>query len=206
MLGRGDPVGVERLDLLRVGLAAPADQEPRCGVLALRDLGLGDRRLLAARSLRDDRQRRAGELREIVARLLVGDVDDLLHPPLRAERRERGLEVGGDRAARVLQLDPVDRLQRRVDVLVDEQPPDVLERVAADELLDVDAAIAERAAVLVRLGDLRLERDDAFEPRAEIWWCSFRRGAYRTGVSSAWASVGRAPVRARPESPLTTLR
>ena len=133
------------------------------------DLGLGDRRLLPARCLRDDRQGRARELREIVARLLVGDVDDLLHPPLRAERRERGLEVGGHGPARILELDPVDRLQRRVDVLVDEQPPDVLERVAADELLDVDAAIAERAAVLVRLGDLRLERDHAFEPRAEFW-------------------------------------
>ena len=178
MLGRGDPVGVERLDLLRVGLAAPADQEPRRCVLALRHLGLGDRRLLPARGLRDDRERRAGELREIVARLLVGDVDDLLHPPLRAERRERGLEVGRDRPARILQLDPVDRLQRRVDVLVDEQPPDVLERVAADELLDVDAAIAERAAVLVRLGDLRLERDHAFEPRAEFSGAhSLRRGS-----------------------------
>ena len=122
-------------------------------------------------------------LREIVARLLVGDVDDLLHPPLRAERRERSLEIGRHRSARVLQLDPVDGLERRVDVLVDEQPPDVLERVAADELLDVDAAVAERAAVLVRLGDLRLERDDAFEPRAEVLSCSFRRGAYRTQQS-----------------------
>ena len=131
-------------------------------------LRLGHRRLLPARSLRDDRERGAGELREIVARLLVGDVDDLLHPPLRPERRERSLEVGGNGTARVLQLDPVDRLQRRVDVLVDEQPPHVLERVAADELFDVDAAIAERAAVLVGLGDLRLERDNAFEAGAEI--------------------------------------
>src|SRR5262249_2788479 len=40
--------------------------------------------------------------------------------------------------------------------------------VAADELFNVDAPIAERAAVPVRLGDLRLERDDAFEARAEI--------------------------------------
>ena len=32
-----------------------------------------------------------------------------------------------------------------------------------DDLLDVDAAVAQRGAFLVRLGDLGLERDDAFE-------------------------------------------
>ena len=46
---------------------------------------------------------------------------------------------------------------------VDEQAPDVLERDPADELLDVDAAVAQRGALLVGLGDLRLERDDTFE-------------------------------------------
>jgi hypothetical protein len=30
------------------------------------------------------------------------------------------------------------------------------------ELLDIDAAVAERATLTVRLGDLRLDRDDAF--------------------------------------------
>ena len=33
------------------------------------------------------------------------------------------------------------------------------------ELLDVDAPVAERGAFLVRLGDLRLEGDDALEPQ-----------------------------------------
>ena len=44
VLGRRDPVRVERLHVARVRLAAPADQEPRGGVLALRNLGLGHRR------------------------------------------------------------------------------------------------------------------------------------------------------------------
>jgi hypothetical protein len=37
-----------------------------------------------------------------------------------------------------------------------------------DELLDVDAAVAERAAFAVGLGDLRFDRDDALEPRLEV--------------------------------------
>jgi len=49
--------------------------------------------------------------------------------------------------------------------LVDEEAPDLLERNRADEILDVDAAVAEHAAVLVGLGDLGLERDDAGEAR-----------------------------------------
>ena len=47
---------------------------------------------------------------------------------------------------------------------VDEQAPDLLERDPPDDLLDVDAAVAQRGAFLVRLGDLRLERDDTLEP------------------------------------------
>ena len=44
MLGGRDPVGVDRLDVLGIGLAAPADQEP-----------LGDRRRLVDLALRDGR-------------------------------------------------------------------------------------------------------------------------------------------------------
>jgi hypothetical protein len=38
----------------------------------------------------------------------------------------------------------------------------------ADELLDVDAAIAKNAALAIRLGDLRLDGDDALETRLEL--------------------------------------
>src|SRR5690349_10802627 len=37
-----------------------------------------------------------------------------------------------------------------------------------DQLLDIDAAIPERPALLVRLGDLGLERDDTFKARREV--------------------------------------
>ena len=37
-----------------------------------------------------------------------------------------------------------------------------------DELLDVDAAVAEGAALAVGLGDLGLDGDDAFEARLEV--------------------------------------
>ena len=46
---------------------------------------------------------------------------------------------------------------------VDEQTPDVLERHPADQILDVDAAIAQCRALLVRFGDLGVEGNDTFE-------------------------------------------
>ncbi len=60
------------------------------------------------------------------------------------------------------------RRQAGLGRLVDEQAPHLLERDRADELLDVDPAVAERAAVAVGLGDLRLEGDDALEARLEV--------------------------------------
>ena len=51
----------------------------------------------------------------------------------------------------------------------------------AGELLDVDAPVAERGAFLVRLGDLRLEGDDALEPQV-------RGGAHLPILAkAAWA-------------------
>src|SRR5204862_3296612 len=55
-----------------------------------------------------------------------------------------------------------------VDVVVDEQSPDLLVGDVADELLDVDSAVAKGAALAVRLGDLGLDGDDALEPRLEV--------------------------------------
>src|SRR5439155_21144177 len=86
-------------------------------------------------------------------------------------------------AARILEVNCLTRRQRRVDVLVDEQAPHVLERVFADQFLDVDAAVAKRSAILVRLGNLGLEGDDSFEAGAELGiGRSHRREPYTTGV------------------------
>ena len=113
VLRGGDPVRVERLDVARVRLAAPPDQELRRRVLALRDLVVRNRRLESAGGLRDDRQRRRRETGEVVAGLLVVDVDELLHPPLRPQRRQRRLQVGGHGPARILELDLLRRRERR---------------------------------------------------------------------------------------------
>ena len=56
----------------------------------------------------------------------------------------------------------------RVEVVVDEESPDALVRIAADELLDVDAPVPEHAAFAIGLRDLGLDRDDALEPGLEV--------------------------------------
>jgi hypothetical protein len=60
------------------------------------------------------------------------------------------------------------RRQARLERRVDEQPPDVAVVDLADQVLDVDAAIAQRTSFPVRLSDLGLEGDDAFQPGLEI--------------------------------------
>ena len=60
------------------------------------------------------------------------------------------------------------RRHPRLEAVVDEQTPDLLERVVADELLDVDTAIAERRALAVGLGDLGLERDHTLEAGSKL--------------------------------------
>ena len=151
--------------------------------------GLRHGRSGPARRLRDDRERRGREPREIVARVFGADVDELAQAPLGAERGEAGLEIGHHRAARVLELDVLGHRHAGLEALVDEQAPDLLERVVPDELLDVDAAVTERRALLVRLGDLRLEGDHPFEPRAEVFHAA-------NGSAGKWAD---APVRSPPE-------
>ena len=79
------------------------------------------------------------------------------------------------------------RRQARAELAVDQQRPDVAEGDLADQVLDVDAAVAQRAAVLVGFGDLGLEGDDAFEAGYEVVGhlaCSSARGTRaRTGAA-----------------------
>ena len=78
------------------------------------------------------------------------------------------LDVGGSVAGQPLRGVPLGRLEAWLRRPVDEEAPDVLERHLADEVLDVDSAVAQRAAVAIGLGDLGLERDHAFEAGLEI--------------------------------------
>ena len=65
----------------------------------------------------------------------------------------------------------------RLEVVVDEEPPDALVRIAADELLDVDASVAEHAALAVGLRDLRLDGDDALETGLEVGYLAHGKDA-----------------------------
>ena len=141
VLGRADPVRVDRLDVLRVGLAAPAQQELlRSGRAPAR------RRRRAPPRGRPQRPRSA---RRSPSSARTGDRD-----PRRACSSEISLSlprphsparraVSAWRSAGAL---PVRRAGSygsgsgifELEVVVDEQAPDVLVRVVADELLDVD--------------------------------------------------------------------
>ena len=168
---------------------------------------LRHRRLVrAARRLRDDRERRGGEPPQILLRLLVVDVDELAELPLAAEAGERRLELRHVAAGAVLEL-AVRSRQARLEGLVDEQPPHLLERNLPDEVLDVDAAVPELAAFLVGLCDLRLEGDDAGEAWAEFSHAWISSSSISRPRSALAPRPGRAPRRrgpARPRRPTCT--
>ena len=169
MLGGRRPVCVDRLHVVGVGLAAPSDQEALWDRAGLVDLRLRNRRAAdAACRLRDERQRHYGGAGEIGASLLVGDVDQLLEAPFRGEHRERGLHVYSRVSGAYRQRPGLGRRQAGQERAVHKQAPDLLERHIPDEILDVDAPVAERAALLVGLGDLGRERDYALEAGADL--------------------------------------
>ena len=164
MLGSGGPVGVDRLDVIGVGLAAPAQQEALGDRLGLVDLLLRHGRLAgAACRLRHERQRHHGRTRQVGAGLLVGAVDQLLQAPLGSEHRQAGLHVDARVAGADRQRVGLGRWQARQEGAVDQQAPDVLVGNLADQILDIDTAVAQRAAFFVGLRDLGREGDHAFE-------------------------------------------
>ena len=190
MLGRGDPVDVERLRL--------ASGRPR----RASGSGTAPRPSCPARlpSWARPARRRAVPVRRSTA------------SPTRAARGRRA--PGRRRCPRAgcrphcaasvgqrrLQVDPrvaacARRAPRRApgsgspccERLVDDEAPDLLERDGAGELLDVDAPVPERRALLVRLGDLRLEGDDALEAQVG-------GRAHESIVAKQARSSGRFPV------------
>ena len=142
----------------------------RSGIVrALVDLLLRHRRLAGfARGLGDERERHHRGAREVVAGLLVGDVDQLPEAPLRREHRQRRLHVDAVVARAHGQRVRFGGRQAGLEAAVDEQAPHLLVGDRADEFLDVDAAVAQRATLSVGLGDLGGERNDAFEARLDL--------------------------------------
>ena len=82
--------------------------------------------------------------------------------------RRLRLQVGGRIARQPRRLVGLGLRHHRLEAVVDQQAPDALVRIVADELLDVDPPVAKDAALAVGLGDLRFDGDDALEPRLEV--------------------------------------
>ena len=131
VLGGADPVGVDRLHVLGVGLAAPLEQEALGGRSALRDRLRGDPVRLAVRDPRRlgrDRDELRREAAEVLARLVVRDVDQLLEIPLGADAGRHRLQIGRRVARQAAALVRLRRRQTGLEALVDEEAPDLLER------------------------------------------------------------------------------
>ena len=179
VLGGRDPVGVDGADVRRVRLAPPARHEPLGDRRALVDASLRHRRYAdAARRLRDVRQRHHRRPRQVLPRLVVGDVEQRLVAPVRREHRQPGLDVDPHVTAVHRDRERLGGRQPRPEATVDEQGPDVAEGHTPGQLLDVHAAVAQCPAVAVRLGDPRAERDVPLQPGAEPGgrWRSGGRG------------------------------
>lgn len=164
MLSGRRPVGVDRARVARVRFAAPAGQEALGDRLRGVDLALRDRRPAEpARRLGDERERHHRGERKVVTGLGIGDVEHGSEPPLRAERGQGGLHVGARVAG--MEAERVGRggLQAGKQAVIDEQAPDLFEWHLADQLLDVDPAVAQRVTIAVGLGDLGREGNDPFE-------------------------------------------
>ncbi|SHV83817.1 Uncharacterised protein [Mycobacteroides abscessus subsp. abscessus] len=170
MLGGADPVGVDGLDVPRVRLPLPAGHETCCHSGAFVDDALRHRGLVdTAGRLRDERQRRHRRLGQLVAGGVVVDVEQRLETPHRGQRGQRGLDVDTDVARVHVQWEGLGGRQAPAELAVHQQRPDVTERDAvAHQILDVDAAVAQGAAVLVRFGDLGREGHDTFEACDEV--------------------------------------
>src|SRR5688572_25869190 len=151
-----------------VRLGAPAQEEPLGGGLPFGHASVRHPFLIAARRLRHQGEHGGREAGEVVPCLLVRDVDQLAEPPISPEVGSRRLQVGHDPARADGQRNILGPGHARLEAVVDQEAPDLLVRHLPHELLDVDAAVAESAALLVGLRDLRLEGDDAFEPRLEV--------------------------------------
>ena len=99
-------------------------------------------------------------------------VEDRPQAPGRGQGGQRGLDVDPDVAGAHGQRQRLAGDQAGQRGVVDEQAPDLLVGHDPGELGDVDAAVAQGAAVAVGLGDRRLEGDDALEAVRDRRWSS----------------------------------
>ena len=113
-------------------------------VLASSTCRCGHHRLAEpAGGLGDERQRHDRGPGEVVAGLLVADVQQLVHAPGGREHGQGALHVDPDVTGVHRDRVGLGGRQPGRELVVDQQAPDVPVGDVADELLDVDAAVAE---------------------------------------------------------------
>ncbi len=169
VLGGGHPVGVDSLGVLGVRLAAPADHEPLDHGGGPVHLTLRDHRPVhPAGGLRDEGQRHHRGPGEVLAGGVGVDVEQRAEAPDRGQLGECALHVHPDVAGVHRQRERFGGGQAGVELVVHQQPPHVAEAHPADEILDVDPPVAQRAPGPVGLGDLCLEGEHSFKPWHEL--------------------------------------
>ena len=152
VLGSRRPVSIDGLDMRRIWLASPPPHEALGDVHGAVDLGLGNHRQAdSARGLGDVRQHHHRGPREVFTRLVVVDVVELSHPPCGSDHRDRALHVDPDVTGVHRDRERLGRREPRLVAAVDQQSPDAAERHPADELFDVDPAIAQRRSLPCRV-------------------------------------------------------
>ena len=191
MLGRADPVRVDRLrrPAGRPRRASAAGTSPPPSSPARpRPPGPSSRMPVGRpRRPRDDRHHLRGEPAEVLARLLVGDRRSACRAPT---RRRGGPSRPGGRTARsrsaVLGSYGSGSGMAESRSSSTRSPQTFSYGNVADELVDVDAAVAKLTPLAVGLGDLGLDGDDALETRLEL--------AHPATESTGRPSRRRAPV------------
>ena len=169
----------------RNGLAVPAEEELLRGARPAGDDVVGNRVGVTVGDAcrpRHDRHHLRRESTEVVSGLFVRYIGELAEPPDARQTCDLGLCIGRSIPGEPRGLVGLRLRHPWVEAPVDEQPPDLLVRHLPDELLDVDAAIPQRTALAIGLGDLGLDRDDAFEPRLEVGRLGHPHGRYLTGI------------------------
>ena len=107
-------------------------------------------------------------MRPVLPGLVVRDLVELAELPQAGEPRRLRLEICRRTSRDAHRLEGLGKRHPGVDVVVDEEAPDVLVRVLADQRLDVHAAVTERATLAIGLHDLGLDRHDPLEAGLEV--------------------------------------
>ena len=123
-----------------------------------------------------------------------------------AEHRERRLQVDARVPRANRERVRLGRREAGLVAAVHQEAPDLLERNVPDEVLDVDAAVTEGAALLVRLGDFGLEGNHALEAGLDLaQWAPFLGGRRIVeGMVGASRKDDEQPPRCSRPSPLAT--